>query len=137
MNDLIERLEKATGSDRKLDAQIECAVMGGSCIIHPDARISDGYVLCGPQAYFAKPYTSSIDAALTLVPPTDWEWLVRNHNGKRDGEGNGKGKSHFANVLTFDPEGPMFSAYASGPAIALCIAALKARLSLPNESKVP
>jgi hypothetical protein len=53
MNELIERLEKATGPDRDLDYDI-------ANHISLDADTD------------APPYTGSIDAALTLLPPGFW-----------------------------------------------------------------
>lgn len=53
MKDLIERLEKATGPDRGLDAEIHWLVTGG---------IGVGMTGTAPA------YTGSLDVAMTLVP---------------------------------------------------------------------
>lgn len=77
MKDLIAKLEAATGPSRELDAEIDCAVR------FPDLRParpddhkehqrsyppSAGYIWCPTGFLMASSYTSSIDAALTLVP---------------------------------------------------------------------
>lgn len=65
--ELIERLEKATGPDRELDAIIMRA-------IYPelgDTMVTDtGWCVGGDHDAPSKsrPYTASVDAALTLVP---------------------------------------------------------------------
>lgn len=70
-SDLIERLEKATGPDRQLDAEIMRAV----CSELSDTMVTDtGWCVGGDHAApsKAKDYTGSIDAALTLVPEGYW-----------------------------------------------------------------
>lgn len=77
MKDLIERLEAATGPDRRLDAEIACAV------IFPDLRPAEpddhkeylngippsaGNIWCPTGFLMARSYTSSIDDAQELVP---------------------------------------------------------------------
>ena len=77
MDELIARVEAATGPDRELDADIQD-------IIDPadGDRIASGF--CVPShgitrtrrdwlKHIAKRYTASIDSALTLVPE-GWEW---------------------------------------------------------------
>ncbi len=54
LQDLIARLEKATGPDRQLDNAIEAFI---------DHRDQPSQMTCYPPYY-----TSSLDAALTLVP---------------------------------------------------------------------
>lgn len=133
MKDLIERLEKATGPDRELDAAI-----GAACEIVDDF---DPSVLLDPVFYRgdecgririysgkidpsvkhhkytrdARPFTASIDAALTLVPE-GVDWGVGHLMGWRYRAG-----IKFPDLSTFEADD-----YAT-PAIALCIAALKAR----------
>jgi len=117
MNDLIKELEGATKGSRELDAQIGRIV--GTW--HRDAdyyyrRADDGY---GPL-HFNEPrhYTTSLEVALTLVPEG---WRVANlgeaSNGRWDCyliERNGTGQ-----ILDRDGQ--------STPALALCLATLKAR----------
>lgn len=109
--DIIARLEKATGPDRQLDRLIEET--------RPDVRrhiyqhmVDDGYVLeaNGVQAYLPPHYTASLDAALTLVPEgLPWLLMRRGNN------------THQAEV------GDEWQYQGATPALALCIAALKAR----------
>lgn len=102
MSDLIERLEKATGPDRILDDAIWTAI--------------------GHKGGFSAQFTGSIDAALTLVP-RGAIWKVFN---------DWPGEFHWAEVQTTDwlPNGEpniLRSRACESPAIALCIAALKAQ----------
>jgi hypothetical protein len=99
LSELIERLEKATEPDDKLDTNINAAVLRTVERFEPFPA-----------------YTSSIDAALTLVPegygwhlwsPDNWLPAAEVRNGERVYYG--------------------LTAQAGLPAIALCIAALKAR----------
>ena len=67
--ELIERLEKATGPDRQLDHDIALATgwaqsFSGATGTSPAGLISPD----GNYHYSARPFTASIDAALTLVP---------------------------------------------------------------------
>ena len=76
-NDLIARLEAATGPDRELDAAIALTVgldIGRGRAHSQDSRVSA--------------YTASIDAALTLVPK-GWGVVVR-----RWADGTGRGVAH-------------------------------------------
>lgn len=115
MDELIARLEKATGQDRDLDARIAYAV-------------KPALARCGTleewlQTSASKKvltYTWSIDDALTLVPDKLRWSLV----------GSGKG----ADMATVSDSYPVGNHYfGDGPtaALALCIAALKARAAAP------
>lgn len=117
--ELIVRLEKATGPDRELDEAI-LRFLGweGS-----------------PLPSFSP--TSSLDFVIEeVVPRGDWVWLVRKHSGKPLHDGvTGKRAKAFANVYTAKDDGPMFDVFVkSTPAIALCIAALKARENKTHEN---
>lgn len=98
MQDLIERLEQAEGGSRKLDAEVYAAAWNEPA--PPD--IEDWF----PH------YTTSIDAALTLLP-ADAYWVLRTMD------------QISATVWTVD--GKRGSASHGSQSIALCIAALKAR----------
>ncbi len=117
---IIERLETAGASSGELDGEIAYAV---------DWQISDD---CGWREYFdtypkiamtdenLPHYTTSVDDALTLVPE-GWVWIVQT-----DYELPGR-----AGIYCADPDGtdnlPVnFTADAATPALALCVAALKA-----------
>lgn len=124
MNELIERLEKATGMDRALDIDIARAIPVDGWRVDEDGSVSafDG------EGWYSMPtevpsYTHSIDAALTLVP-TNHRWSVSGPEVRLDGEEVGAD----AVVMPFGKYGHVgdFVRHAQ-PAIALCIAALKAR----------
>ena len=136
--ELIEALEKARAPDRRLDAEIAVTLR----IPPPDTDVthwsitgfprwragSDGRVICihlsgedGPH-WRSKAYTSSIDAALTLVP----EGLSYEIRCSPYGETsqaviwNGRRSPSESEVARVGIDGVR-------PAIALCIAALRAR----------
>lgn len=109
VEELIARLEKATGPDRESD--LECWWYGKA---NNDGQPMDAdYRKANLTMDDAPRYTSSIDAALTLLGDDSWEWNLAWNSG-------------FAFAEVGDPllylEGE-----AKTPALALCIAALKAR----------
>jgi hypothetical protein len=119
--ELIARLEAATGPDRELDAEIfdlvgaplPKAAFGYDLKLQPDPDAAGSYVMPVGEMmvrYEAPAYTASIDAALTLVSELA-DWRVG-----RDGE-----------VWLEDDEGFEWFVNAPTPAIAICIAGLKAR----------
>lgn len=108
MQDLIERLEK--GPDRQLDIAI-----ANACL--PEHHSGRWSIVTAPA------FTASIDAALTLVPE-GWEWVLAHfadHPPSATVQFVGKG-FHAAPDIEFDEHGKT-------AAIALCIAALKARMA--------
>lgn len=146
LKDLIERLEKATGPDRELDCLI------ATHPLTPQTRVAKGAsidVLLEPRAagigdettelYAAEylpetnadwldlpEYTSSIDAALTLVPE-GCTWLVKYEHE----ESERYGQPPFGASITVHGNGtdlePLLASCAPTPALAICIAALRAR----------
>ena len=143
-DDLIARLERATEGSRELDAEIAVAVRsldteGDKSLpkwagknypiwrARPDGRVecvhTDG---TGSLNWSPLHYTTSIDAALSLVPePKKLAWGVGTM--KRDGDPK---ITYAANCRRFgriDAGQPLFDAEAATPALALCIAALRAR----------
>jgi hypothetical protein len=126
-NDLIERLEKATGPDNELDRDI-CLVYGPyrndiweKQPVHPrilqtiDFKVNDW--VSTPR------YTASIDAALTLVPE-GWAWFVQ----QIDDFTNGDARIWLPHTRTRGLKQEDFVVRnAASPATALCIAALKAQ----------
>lgn len=134
LSDLIERLEKATGPSMELNGLIwlavpfdekcsECGEMHGR---HPQHHWAEGGTVDGPDKWltwyqrdglhFTPRYTHSIDSALRLVPKgMDWS-LYRMDEGDPEEWFNAQVGEHCAEVR-------------STAAIALCIAALKARES--------
>lgn len=107
LSDLIARLEKATGDSRTLDAMIHHLVRDG---------IGNGAYSHAPQ------YTSSIDAAMTLVP--------EGHHFGLDTAAADEVYSFASIMLNGVAIGRPANHAGRTPAIALCIAALRAR-SLP------
>jgi len=141
MDDLIERLEAATGPCRELDAEVFASVYPDKV---PGPIVESGYgwrydkghwwlatgedARTPPKCVFPGRYTASIDAALTLVPegwgytlctqPPDhkpWASVV-------EWQPDDKGKMWTGNHMARSGE-----VKASTPAHAICIAALKAR----------
>ena len=118
MKDLIASLEAATKGSRELDAEIFAAISDDRTI-----RLGDGAApgcywqlsVGGRSLHTAPIYTTSLDAALRLVPEGyDW-WTV---DGFADGQG-------CASCYKKGIGGDLYNG--STPALALCIAALKAR----------
>lgn len=108
MKDLIQRLEAAEAGSRELDVEI-AKLLGvyirawGLPPYHPTENVS--------------PYTTSLDAALTLVP-----------EGLASAVGTMFGMSQPPWGVVWQANGrPMATCEAATPALALCIAALKAR----------
>ena len=113
LQSLISRLEKAEGPDWKLSQDIGEAIGAQPRYEHPAS-----------QEPTHLNYTASLDAAVGLVPE-GWLWVV--------GTDPDPGKMYFATLRgPLDqkrPEGQFEAGFSNSPAIALCIAALKARAS--------
>jgi hypothetical protein len=127
--DLIARLEKATRPDRVLDADIWESV-GRAPVGQGFYRGSsewDRHLWFAPNLSVPiespPSYTSSIDAALTLVPE-GWEWALHAEGG-------------LYRVEMGDPMIGLEGEHETAPAIALCIAALKARLATSSAERSP
>ena len=101
MSDLITRLEAATGPSFTLEQEILRAV-------NPNASM-----LSVPNNY-----TSSLDAALTLVPE-GWRW--HSYYWPR------KDEPKIMSLVTNEPHVGIAHGKAATPALAICIAALRAR----------
>jgi hypothetical protein len=116
MKELIERLERATGPDRVLadDVLLACGwVLKDSVWYISDAHAEHGAEPCWAECDNPPDPTSSIDAALTLVP-RGFEWEIKSYDG-------------FKSVSIGDPLLWMDGEHPTSVSIALCIAALKAR----------
>lgn len=142
MNDLIKKLQALTAPCRECDAEIEIAI-GLAELYDPPPHFGDGDIvnltpkkngkiaaINGQETYFhlyepVSEYTSSIDTALTLVPE-GWEWL-EGHRSRRGGDYFGQ--THVFRNLS---DGEVIDGWHKLPAIAICIAALKA---LKSETK--
>lgn len=122
--DLIERLEKATEGSREMDRRLESFRRG--------RVVSDETFIYGPKdgtreittvypvlwlCFFAPRYTTSLDAALSLVPK-GWSWRV-SVSEKRQHPNVALGRSYPTNA-TILQEGRDVCA-------TICAAALKAR----------
>jgi len=113
MDELIARLETTTGADRELDAAIYGATAGGNwswqkAIEHRKATNADWFPL----------YTKSVDDALKLMP---WAWMAGcAPEGKFFCEAQ-------ESMDEFGHSTKEASGHGANPAIAICIAALKAR----------
>jgi hypothetical protein len=107
MKELIERLEKATGPNSDLDEAIACFLAPP----HPKHGKPIGIL-------YPKAYTKSLDAALTLVPQHHL-WQIK------------QGIECCAIVwmieVDYDDRAAPIGYTTTFPALALCIAALKAR----------
>ena len=128
MTDLIERLKAATKGSRELDAEICVHLLGGGayaaespfngewCVYKGEdsagrPRLAENKKGDVPDTRLS--YTTSLDAALTLVPE-GYDWIVADVNGHVGGTPYacvGDEKQHFGET----------------PCLSLCIAALKAR----------
>ena len=130
MNDLIERIEAASGPDRELDHEIYEYL--GSPVVRMVSATTHGTDLVN----WAPFYTASVDAALTLVPEgwrigkleQDWRsggWIAQlcERPTERQLQAFDDGVTIGWNTADTDPD-------AATPALALCAAALKARAYL-------
>lgn len=114
MEDLIARLEAATGPDRELDCLIDVAV--GHPIHNPHGPAEVANWPQRASGLTVPAYTASIDAAMTLVPDGSGVMLFWFGDDERTGEAQVANKR----------------AKAAAPALALCIAALKVRAQTPT-----
>ncbi|MCW5676257.1 MAG: hypothetical protein KIT15_16910 [Xanthobacteraceae bacterium] len=116
---LIEQLKKLTGPDRELDFSIYRIVSGRK--IDADGFITfDHQEATGHISRFAPHYTKSIDAALTLVP-VGFAWFLRTTPFTSP--------MYWADAKKYEPLAKFVNEGGvrhSLPAIALCIAALRA-----------
>jgi hypothetical protein len=140
---LADRCEAATGSDRELDALIWCAMQGVRYISHNPTYAGHGegddtqveYVeppkrtrrVSGKSRPHAKPFTASLDAAMTLVDPRAL-WA---HGSMEDGP--------FARLCWPMPDGGFVGGYheafAATVPLATCAASLRAiaQTEVPND----
>lgn len=119
MLDLIEKLKAATGPCRHLDQDIFDAVTGGVCG-------PENSVFWRPESMSSRlpiAFTASLDDAVKLIPPGMF-WLI-GHGRDRPDEPIG-GAQVF---MPGDEEIPLGEGEAATAALAVCIAALEARLA--------
>ena len=131
---LLNRVLEGTGPDRELDAEITRMLLPPDADAVTRSRHGWSYRVFGPDGWDDewlenKPYTASLDAALTLVPNGYW-WQIS--SGKR---------RHYdpqAGAELFFAGGPnrgdiTVSADAATPPRALIAACLKARMEAQGE----
>lgn len=115
---LAERVETASGPSLVLDRDIALTQYPDArALPNNDARISvwDGN---GRTQLTVKPYTASLDAAMTLVD-AEWFWRV-GHDG--EGADPSMFRADIGDPISFG----FVKAIAATPALALCAAALRA-----------
>ncbi len=123
MTDLIARLEAATEGSRELD----CLIGEWQLAQVSDNERLERALVAAQAIQENKPvphmphYTTSIDAALTLVP-ADFAWIAEDTKG----EGCGPGRLGIGAGVWNCPEEPPIYRAETVP-LALCIAALRAR----------
>jgi hypothetical protein len=127
--ELIARLEAATGPDRELDAEIALAIgivrdRDGDCFFghryYSVMVLERGYYDIEGGAPELPHYTASIDAALTMMPEL-WNYVI----GSPGIEETKLDKWCVNIAMHPDDRGDL--TFAPTPALAICIAALKAR----------
>lgn len=130
--ELIERLEKATGPDWEFDIEILeivfpdqykslCAVFEETWKKAQENGLHDRRLACWRSTFMGAPsFTRSLLAAVTLVPE-DYAWDVRSQ------------ADYFWASVADKIEGQGFFLTAKTPALALCIAALRARSALTEK----
>jgi len=114
MDELLERLEAGDGPSWELDAELALLIGYADC--RPPDKNSQHRLPIENQyghGFYPSDYTSSIDAALTLVP----------EGGGIDIEIDSSGFTEVGIVMPQD----VACAASRTPALAICIAALKAR----------
>lgn len=117
--DLIERVGKAEGADRNLDGAIYWHLLEENRAERELWWVELQFAATPENGDWRKPYTSSLDAALSLVERKlpGVHWSVSNAAVKPR-----------ANVWMPQPTRPIMGPYSSGatPALAVCLALLRA-----------
>lgn len=125
MEELIARLEAATGSDRLLDAQIYILcdpndalqdIAKSHKLAKHDGMVTTKYRSGSSGTFVVSRYTDSIDAGKSLIRP-DYSYALGNCN---------EDNQPWACITT--PDGKDFAATAATEELALCIAALRWRM---------
>ena len=126
--DLIQRLEKAEGPDRELDAQIYASIGAvASEVVDPIIGTEIVWIFNGSIGHPPK-FSASLDAAVGLVP----EGWVLDHLG--DDAAGTPAYMRFMGAQATVSNGKQFGeGMAPTRPIALCIAALKARAQASEE----
>jgi len=114
--DLLTRLEKATGPDRELDEDL-ARELGWETVMQWNGLVWKSP--SGNTGYTPPRFSSSIDEALSLVPEGAIKWSV---SGGLDGMWGATVDMGVVGLICADFKGHT-------PALALCIAALRARIA--------
>ena len=122
MQDLIKRLKALDGPCRECDAEIAYIMMMRPDYAKMKERGFQAVLGCGGAQLF----TASVDASLTTVPE-GWEWY-EGHVSRVGGDY--QGQTHILRELA---RGYILKGFHKLPEIAICIAALRARLSHKGE----
>lgn len=139
IDEVLHRLQTASDLDRDIDADIWEIFHGNDMYwsLHQiGSRICLRYYPGppGPEYYPLPKYTTSLEAALTLVPK-DWQWMVENRAPppQKGRAYINNGELHFQGIALGGPGGPApnkkyrgFETTAVTPALALCIVCLQA-----------
>lgn len=114
-------------SDELLRLASECEKASGPNFAL-DTRIA--YAIDHPLEGLAKPYTASLDSAITLIPE-GWNWGANLRAHQDDAQAWAEnGKSAFVGTgFRPNPERQWFDTVAATPALALTAACLRARAS--------
>lgn len=128
LSHLAKKCEKAIGPDRQLDGEIWAAIQGVELLIW-ERQLSSGECLSYrgalkyPKLSGVARYTSSFDAARTLIPD-DHDYILEHVNG---------GLTIGARVGHNNPDR---TSWGDTDELALCAAALRARASLSTDLPV-
>lgn len=119
---LAERLEKADGPDRELDAAIMHA-FDSSAVYYVGVAADGSNRVLDIYPHGTPPLSASLDAAIALcerVLPDNMRWSISNAAVKPR-----------ANVFPLSPTRPIMGPYSSAatPALALCLAIVRARIA--------
>ena len=118
LTSLIERIEAATGPDQELDRLVHYHL----AVVKSDRFTEQSWIdLAKKQNWNAPHYSTSIDAALTLLPD-GYDWIIGNVNGHYGG-------TPYACVGSTEQH------YAATPALALVAAILRARQTEPHHDE--
>lgn len=122
MDDLIARLGAATEGNEELDEAIHDCVHAKALIGIGAAKTAEGWRHPEYGKIAIQYYSTSIDAALSLIPEEWTAWELRSCQGR---------KSYVATIsrlvkLPPFPEETYETGDAATPALALCVVALKA-----------
>lgn len=121
--ELIAKLEKAEEPSRELDAEIYRLVT--NCDAPPTSFIYEAAIINAPA------YTASLDAALTLVPKVCGWTVHSSHPNHKWAD------SELPCALVYKGRRHRPWAFGKTPALALCIAALEARVHLATAERPP